>query len=125
MCILCKQKPEEYTKGLIIRLELDGIHARIENEYQDLLKKPLVILIMSSMKLVNNRRMPDEWDYVMDEMSSLIGVSRQECGKDSYYKMQDSNDRIYISIEELVGKELIKIDDNLGKNNVIVDKMKK
>ena len=37
----------------------------------------------------------------------------------------NSNDRIYISIEELVGKELIKIDDNLGKNNVIVDKMKK
>lgn len=58
-------------------------------------------------------------------MRSLIGVSRQECGKNSYYKMQDSNDRIYISIEELVGKELIKIDDNLGKNNVIVDKMKK
>lgn len=90
ICILCKQKPEEYTNGLINRLESNGIHARIENEYQDLLKEPLVILIMSSMKLVNSRRLPDEWDYVMDEMSSLNGVSRQECGKDDYYKMQDA-----------------------------------
>lgn len=36
----------------------------------------------------------------------------------------DSDSRIYISIEELVGKELIKIDDNLEKNNDKTDKDK-
>jgi len=46
ICILCKQKPKDYTVGLVKELAGNGIRARCENEVQDLLSDDLVILVL-------------------------------------------------------------------------------
>lgn len=44
ICILCKQKPQDYASAIIEELEKHGVRARIETGYQDLIKEPIVDL---------------------------------------------------------------------------------
>ena len=39
LCILCKQKPQDYAPKIIAELRNHQILARIENDYQDLIKR--------------------------------------------------------------------------------------
>ena len=86
ICVLCKQKPLTYTEELMRELSDNGIYARIENDYQDLLKEPIVELIISVMKLSINKRLPDEWEYVQEETFTIKGLNYNS--KDEYYIMQ-------------------------------------
>jgi len=65
ICILCKQLPEKYTFEIIDKLSAAGIKARVETEYQDLLKEPLTILILNTLSLLLPYRNPDSWEQVM------------------------------------------------------------
>lgn len=65
VCILTKQLPEKYTSDIICKLEKLGIKARIETEYQDLLKEPITILILNSLQLSLNKRNPDSWEQII------------------------------------------------------------
>lgn len=89
ICVLCKQKPSDYTEELIRDLAYKDIRARIEVEYQDLLKEPVVVLIISVMKLAMDRKRPDEWEYVLEETSLLKGADSYSSEKDGYYEMQE------------------------------------
>lgn len=48
ICILCKQKPQDYASAIIEELEKHGVRARIETGYQDLIKEPIVDLFTNS-----------------------------------------------------------------------------
>ncbi|AIO19071.1 ATP-dependent DNA helicase PcrA [Candidatus Izimaplasma bacterium HR1] len=61
ICILTKQLPIEYTGNIIKLLGEECIYARIENEYQDLLKEPIVKLIISLLDLVEGNTNPNSW----------------------------------------------------------------
>ena len=79
------------------------------------------IIVFGAYCNVNNYRYKFKYKekvdlYIIKSVGKYVLCSTKE---------GNPNNRIYISIEELIGKELIKTDDNLGKNNVIVDKMKK
>lgn len=64
ICVLTKQKSDEYTSILIKKLNKYNIRARVENAYQDLLKEPIVGLILSLLKCSFFKKDPDSWNEV-------------------------------------------------------------
>ncbi len=71
ICILTKQTPQAYTNDLIYCLMQRGIKARIENDYQDLLKEPLTLLIINFLYLVPNTKRPSSWELIMNYLNAL------------------------------------------------------
>lgn len=71
ICILTKQKPEKYTKDLIEQLKERGIRARIENDYQDLIKEPITMLIINTLDLIFNNKKPDSWEDIINYLSTV------------------------------------------------------
>ncbi len=49
ICILCKQLPQNYASAIIAELAKHGVRARIETDYQDLIKEPIVDLLIKFM----------------------------------------------------------------------------
>lgn len=56
LCILCKQKPQDYAPQIIAELNNHQIRARIENDYQDLIKEPIIEMLIALLHLVINRK---------------------------------------------------------------------
>ena len=75
ICILCKQMPQNYAPAIISKLEAQGIRARIENEYQDLIKEPIVDLLIKFLLCANDRKHPKEWSFVEESLVELWGIS--------------------------------------------------
>lgn len=75
ICILCKQLPGNYTKILISELSKNNIKARIEIDYQNLLKELIVILIINTLVVSIDRRSPAEWEYVNDAIANIKGIN--------------------------------------------------
>ncbi|KUO77884.1 MAG: hypothetical protein APF81_26815 [Desulfosporosinus sp. BRH_c37] len=69
ICILTKQQPEKYTVDLINTLAENGIRARVETEYQDLLKEPISSLIINSLYLIVKKKNPDSWEIVTNYLN--------------------------------------------------------
>lgn len=64
IAILCKQKVDLYTREIISALEKYNIRARIETEYQDLLKDNVIKIILDIILLSFERKNPEEWEYI-------------------------------------------------------------
>lgn len=90
ICILCKQTPQNYTEKIIEKLSDNGVRARSENEYQDLIKEPVVELLNNMILLANERRRPNEWENINEFMFELWNMDI------------DSNNEIYYSAQEKV-----------------------
>lgn len=88
MCILCKQKPQDYSLSIIAELEKHSIRARIETEYQDLLKEPIVELILNIISCAINRKQPQKWEQVVAAVMDLWNVDTTQ-GNTSYEQVQD------------------------------------
>lgn len=88
ICILCKQKPQDYSPSIIAELERYGIRARIETEYQDLLKEPVVELVLNLLSCAINRKQPQKWEQVVTAVMDLWNVDTTQ-GNTSYEKVQD------------------------------------
>ncbi len=88
ICILCKQTPQNYTDYIISGLDESGIKARIEIEYQDLLKEPVVSLLVNFLHLAIDRKNPAKWEYINEAAEFLWGldVSQQA---EKYYTCQE------------------------------------
>ena len=50
ICLLYKQQPGHYGERLIQMLNAQGINARVENDFQDLMTEPIVLFIMDLLK---------------------------------------------------------------------------
>lgn len=85
ICILVKQLPGNYTETILTELSAHNIKARIETDYQDLLKEFIVILILNILKVSINRRSPAEWEYVNNAMEEIKGLDPTE-NPDAYYQ---------------------------------------
>lgn len=101
MCILCKQKPQDYSPSIIEELEKLGIRARIETEYQDLLKEPIVELTLNILSCAINRKQPQKWEQVVAAVMDLWSVDTTQ-GNTSYEKVQD---HLY-QLTEQVGEDM-------------------
>ena len=87
ICILCKQVPQNYAPAIIAELGKHGVRARIENEYQDLIKEPIIDLLIKFMLCANNRKHPNEWNFIEDSLVELWGIGETQ-GNDAYDEMQ-------------------------------------
>lgn len=87
ICILCKQLPKNYTQKLIETLATYGIRARVEDEYQNLIKEPVVELIIAFIRLAINKKRPQEWEFVSNAMEELHGINMSDSSV-AYQNMQ-------------------------------------
>lgn len=89
LCILCKQLPQNYTSEIIVELEKCQIRARVENDYQDLIKEPIVEMLIAILRLAVDRKRPQDWAFILTTTAELWGVNSLQADE-AYYKMQDS-----------------------------------
>lgn len=113
ICILVKQMPENYTDDIVSELKGHGINARIEDDYQNLLKEFVVALILNTLTVAITRRSPTEWEYINSVMIDFRGLD-SVADADSYYK---EHKRLVSLLDEIKSK----LDENTGKE--IFDKI--
>lgn len=92
ICILVKQTPDKYVSKIIEKLKDNDVRARIEIEYQDLLKETLTNLLISFIKLSINRQSPEEREYVMDTIINLRGI-----GENAFETTYNTEQKIYLA----------------------------
>jgi len=81
ICILVKQTVDAYSENIINRLSDNGIKARNETLYQDLLKEEIIKILAFIFILATAKRNPNEWRYVNNifcELESLDENSKHE-----------------------------------------------
>ena len=74
ICILAKQKVDDYSSKLITTLNSKGIKARIENEYQDLLKDPTCNLLLDLISCSQGKRDPLIWENISNFYGNINGI---------------------------------------------------
>ena len=74
ICILVKQKVDDYSREIINKLSKYNIKARNEAVYQELLKEDVIKILVSLIRLASNVGKPDDWDYIYDILCELYGI---------------------------------------------------
>lgn len=74
ICILVKQKVDDYSREIINKLSKYNIKARNEAVYQELLKEDVIKILISLFRLASNVGTPDDWDYIYDILCKLYGI---------------------------------------------------
>ena len=112
ICILCKQLPQNYSEEIINELSQIGIRARIENEYQDLIKEPIIDLLIRFILLALDRKRPNDWEYVKCTYADFSGAGNAQ--QDIiYYECQDKLTKKLNEIKELITADKGKVDVEL------------
>ncbi|MGT2743878.1 UvrD-helicase domain-containing protein [Streptococcus phocae subsp. phocae] len=74
ICILVKQKVDDYSSKLIPILSGKGIKARNENEYQKLLKDPTCNLLLDLISCSQGKRDPLIWENISNFYGNINGI---------------------------------------------------
>ena len=74
ICILAKQKVDDYSSKLIAILRNKGIKARIENEYQEILKDPTCNLLLDLISCSQGKRDPLIWENISNFYGNINGI---------------------------------------------------
>lgn len=104
IAILCKQKVDDYACSVINALDKKGIRARIETDYQDLLKDDIIRIILAIIVLANNRKSPEEWEYIQaisEQVFNNVNTSTS-----AYLKMLEDLEDLFFDVYN----NLIKVD---------------
>ena len=106
ICILAKQKVDYYSLELIRKLRSKGIRARIENEYQEILKDPTCVFLLDLILKSQGDLGPTVWENISKFYGSIIGIDEDSDGLalERYYRkyvnlIQDVASLISNSIE--------------------------
>lgn len=118
ICILCKQLPQNYAETIIAELGDAGIRARIENEYQDLIKEPIIDLLIRFMLLALDRKRPNEWEYVKNTFEEFSGADNTQQDK-VYYECQEKLSKKLNDVQALMESRNDKIELNFVMNEII------
>lgn len=94
ICLLCRQMPSKYGLSIINELENYGIRARIETEYQDIIKEPVVNLTLCIMSCALNLKQPQKWEYVESTVMEIHSIDtyrgkRFECLQQQLHEEMD------------------------------------
>jgi len=119
ICILCKQLPPNYAPVIISELANHEVRARIENEYQDLIKEPVVDLLLKVMLCSLNRKRPHDWELIEDSLIDIWGIGTTQ-GDEAYDQMQD---RLFAKADELK-KQMTETPDRANWHNILADLMR-
>ena len=95
ICILGKQHVDEYSQKIVGALSSRGIFARVENEYQDLLKEPIVKIFENLFLLAIDERNPDAWNFVVNELAAVKGFETSGDAEQYYQWIDELNQEIF------------------------------
>lgn len=110
ICVLCKQLPSNYAVAIIQELGNHGVRARIETEYQDLIKEPIIDLLLKIMLCSLDRKRPSDWEFIEDSLVAMWGIGNLQ-GIEEYDQMQN---RLFTKADELK----IQIEKDLDRENL-------
>lgn len=98
ICILVKQKTGEYGNKIIEKLKIKGINSRIEDYYQDMLKNPVIILILDIISISEKQKDYDAWENIK---SCFVIPELTEDILDDGYSYKDYHSEIEHIIEDI------------------------
>lgn len=78
ICVLVRNRPDNYGTNLIEALYNNGIMARNENKYQDLLSEESVKVVLDILLCVFSKKARREWMDSIELMQNLKGVYTDE-----------------------------------------------
>lgn len=104
ICILCKQLPSNYCLDIISELERRELRARIEIDYQDLIKEPIVELILDIISCALNRKQPQKWENIESTVLDIWNVDTSQ-GSVSFDKVQSALYELTEDIQKTMHRE--------------------
>lgn len=104
ICIICKQKVNDYADKIIEALNRKNIRARIETTYQDLLKDELVRIFLDFLTLAVNRKSPDSFKNIIS-FCTMLFPELDSSQEDYVFKVNQLNEFLNKVHESLVGVE--------------------
>lgn len=114
ICILCKQRPMDYSSAIISELKTQGISVRIETEYQDLIKEPIIDLLIRIILCALSKKRPHDWEYIQNFLVGLNGI-----GANQVYQEYDQMQEALVSQMKYLKTELTKGIDQIRLSNVL------
>ncbi|MGN0351974.1 MAG: UvrD-helicase domain-containing protein [Roseburia sp.] len=108
ICILCKQLPANYASAIISALGAHGVRARIETEYQELIKEPIIDLLLKIMLCSLNRKQPRDWEFIEDSLIDMwcVGTAQETNVYDQMQsKLFDKSDELKIQMTKNCSRE--------------------
>lgn len=75
ICILCKQRVQDYSPAIIKALKEKNIRARIEIEYQDLIKEPIIELILDIISCSVNIKQAQKWEKIKENVINIFSIN--------------------------------------------------
>lgn len=78
ICVLTRNRTEQYSETLRAALATRNIAARVENELQDLLTEPIADLILNAFAVACRQRSPAEWTTLVEQVHFVQGLYRDE-----------------------------------------------
>ena len=122
ICILAKQKVDDYSSKLIAILRSKRIKARIENEYQEILKDPTCNLLLDLISCSQGKRDPLIWENLSIFYGSINGIDEftDELSLAKYY---NEIDNIINDIISLISSPIPNEDSMLSIINCMIEKI--
>lgn len=90
------------------------MRARIETEYQDLIKEPIIDLLLKIISCSLNRKQPRDWEFITNFLVGMWGISTEQ-RNDSYDQIQS---KLHAKAEELKGQMTVDV-DRASLNNIL------
>lgn len=122
ICILAKQRVDVYSFELISILNGKGIKARIENEYQEILKDPICNLLLDLISCSQGKRSPLIWENISNFYDNINGIDEvtDELALEKSYKEIDN---IISDIAYLISKFIPNEDSMFNLIECIIEKI--
>lgn len=113
ICIICKQRVQDYSPTIIKALKEKNIRARVEIEYQDLIKEPIIDLILDIISCAINIRQAQKWEKIKETVINIFSIDSNNNSR--YGELQeeifDLKNSIKIMIDQ--NRNISEIVDNI------------
>lgn len=87
ICIICKQRVQDYSPTIIKALKEKNIRARVEIEYQDLIKEPIIDLILDIISCAINIRQAQKWEKIKETVINIFSIDSNN--NSTYEELQE------------------------------------
>lgn len=110
ICIICKQRVQDYSPTIIKVLKEKNICARVEIEYQDLIKEPIIDLILDIISCAINIRQAQKWEKIKETVINIFSIDSNN--NSTYEELQEE-------IFDLKNSIKIMIDQNRNISEIV------
>lgn len=117
ICILVRQTPYKYCQGIIDKLRKYNIDIRYEDDYQDLLREKVILIILDIFRLSKNQKLPAKYMNILNLLKKNNELKDVE--KIHYLFKTVSYKLDGVSTEEDLYNVVIYIIDYIGEDFII------